>query len=349
MMLDAHVELRLGGLELDAQIQAEAGETVAILGPNGAGKTTLLRALAGLLPLECGRVTLDQTLLDDSDDVLVPPERRRIGVVFQDYLLFPHLSALENVAFGLRSRGVRRASARDTAQRWLDRVGLADHATAAPRELSGGQAQRVALARALATDPRLLLLDEPLAALDQRTRASVRRDLRRHLQSFDGVCLLVTHDPLDAAALADRLVILEHGAITQTGTFAEIAAHPRSRYVAELVGVNLLTGIARGDRLELETGGELVVADAGSGAAFAVVHPHSVTLHDARPVGSARNVWSGTVDTIDLLGDRVRVRVAGQVPLVAEITPAAMQELGLRDGATIWVSIKATDIALFPA
>lgn len=349
MTLDAQIELRLGGLELDARIDAEAGETVAILGPNGAGKTTLLRALAGLLPLERGRVTLDQTVLDDGDGVLVPPERRPIGVVFQDYLLFPHLSALENVAFGVRSRGVRRTAARDTAARWLDQVGLADHATAKPRELSGGQAQRVALARALATEPRLLLLDEPLAALDQRTRASVRRDLRRHLRSFDGVCLLVTHDPLDAAALADRLVILEHGTITQAGTFAEIAAHPRSRYVAELVGVNLLAGIARGDRLELETGGELVVADAGAGAAFAVVHPHSVTLHDARPVGSARNVWSGTVDTIDLLGDRVRVRVVGRVPLVAEITPAAMHDLGLRDGATIWVSIKATDIALFPA
>ena len=185
----------------------------------------------------------------------MPTEQRPVGFVFQDYLLFPHLSALENVAFGLRARGLARAEARRRAAAWLERVGLAAHAAARPRALSGGQAQRVALARALVGEPRLLLLDEPLAALDAATRTEVRRDLRRHLASFDGTRLLVTHDPLDAIALADRLVVLEGGRVTQTGSPAEVSGRPRSRYVAELVGVNLYRGRADGASVQLAGGG----------------------------------------------------------------------------------------------
>src|SRR6478609_2072310 len=170
------------------------------------------------MTLDARRIELDGALLDDGDGVFVPPERRPVGVVFQDYVLFPHLSALDNVAFGLRSRGTRRAAARRIAGTWLETVGLADHATARPAALSGGQAQRVALARALATEPRLLVLDEPLAALDQQARVSVRRDLRDRMQAFAGIRILVTHDPVDAATLADRLVVLEHGRIVQSGT-----------------------------------------------------------------------------------------------------------------------------------
>ena len=349
MSLAAHVALVLGSLDLDVELDAADGETVAILGPNGAGKTTLLRALAGLVPIDRGRIELDDVLLDDGERVFVPPERRPVGVVFQDYLLFPHLTVLENVAFGLRSRGERRTTARTVARSALERVELGELAGVKPRELSGGQAQRVALARAIASEPRLLLLDEPLAALDQSARGAVRRELRSQLASFRGVRVLVTHDPLDAAALADRLVILEHGAVVQCGTFADISARPRSGYVADLVGVNLLRGRARGDHLDLETGGQLIVPDAGSGEVLAVLHPRAVALHRTRPNGSPRNVTEGTVESIEFLGDRVRVQVTGAMPLVAEITPAALRELGLTEGTPVWTAVKATEITVFPA
>ena len=348
MSLDACFALQLGSLELDVAIEAEDGETVAVLGPNGAGKTTVLRALAGLVPIARGAIGLDGVVLDDGDRVFVPPERRPIGVVFQDYLLFPHLSVLENVAFGLRSRGSGRAAARRAAAASLERVGLAERANEKPRSLSGGQAQRVALARAVATEPRLLLLDEPLAALDQSARGAVRRELRAHLASFPGVRLLVTHDPLDAAALADRLVILEAGRVVQTGTFADVSARPRSSYVAELVGVNLLRGVGHGDHLELPSGATIVVPRAGTGDVLAVFHPRSVALHRDLPTGSPRNVSAGTIGNVELLGDRVRVRIEGPVPLVAEITPAALGELGLEEGSRVWAAVKATDVTVFP-
>jgi molybdate transport system ATP-binding protein len=348
MSLTADVGVRVGGLRIDAALEASAGETVAILGPNGAGKTSVLRALAGLLPIARGRIELDGAVLDDGDRTFVPPERRSIGFVFQDYRLFPHLSALENVAFGLRARGTRRGSARAHAARGLARVGLGDRANARPRELSGGEAQRVALARALAIEPRLLLLDEPLAALDQSARSAVRRDLRSRLGAYDGVRLVVTHDPLDAAALADRLVVLEQGRVVQQGTFAEVSARPRSSYVADLVGVNLLEGRAAGGVVELPTGGRLVVADAGAGDVLVVVHPRAVAIHREPPGGSPRNVSAGTVRSIEPLGDRVRVGVAGAVPLVAEITAAALAELGLAEGAAVLTSVKATEVTVFP-
>lgn len=349
MSLDARVALQLGSLTLDLALAADEGETVAILGPNGAGKTTLLRVLAGLAPISRGVVELDGVVFDDGDGVFVPPECRPIGIVFQDYLLFPHLSVLDNVAFGLRSRGRGRGVARQAAALALEQVGLADRANDKPRQLSGGQAQRVALARAIATEPRLLLLDEPLAALDQSARGAVRRELRSQLASFPGVRMLVTHDPLDAAALADRLVILEHGQVVQTGSFAEVAARPRSSYVAELVGVNLLRGVARGDHIELPGGATMVVPGAGTGAALAVIHPRSVALHREVPTGSPRNVAPGTVASVELLGDRVRIRVEGSVPLVAEVTPAAVSELGLVEGTRVWTAVKATEVTVFPA
>jgi molybdate transport system ATP-binding protein len=348
--LEAAVRLRLGRLELEVELAVATGELVVLLGPNGAGKTTLLRALAGLLAVEQGRVVLDGVVLEDTEaGTWVPTERRPVGFVFQDYLLFPHLSALENVAFGLRARGLPRAEARRRAAAWLERVGLAGHAGARPRALSGGQAQRVALARAMVGEPRLLLLDEPLAALDAATRTEVRRDLRRHLASFDGTRLLVTHDPLEAMALADRLVVLEGGHVTQTGDPAEVSQRPRSRYVAELVGVNLYQGRADGAEVELAGGGRLVAAGEHRGEVFAAVHPHAVALHRHRPEGTPRNVLDGTADTLDVVGDRVRVRVAGPVPIVAEVTPAAASELRLADGGPVWASVKATEVTVYPA
>jgi molybdate transport system ATP-binding protein len=350
MSLDAAVELRLGRLHLEAELTVGTGELVVLLGPNGAGKTTLLRALAGLVALDRGRVVLDGAVLEDTQaGAWVPTEQRPIGFVFQDYLLFPHLSALENVAFGLRARGVGRAEARRRAAAWLDRVGLAGHAGARPRALSGGQAQRVALARAMVGEPRLLLLDEPLAALDATTRTVLRRQLRRQLASFDGTRLLVTHDPLEAMALADRLVVLEGGRVTQTGGPAEVSQRPRSRYVAELVGVNLYRGRADGGGVQLAGGGRLVAAGDHRGEVFAAVHPHAVALHRRPPEGTPRNVLAGTADTLEVVGDRVRVRVAGPVPIVAEVTPAAAAELRLGDGGAVWASVKATEVTVYPA
>lgn len=352
MTLDTHVRLRLGALELDLELTAPPGELVVVVGPNGAGKTTLLRALAGLQPLDAGHVTLDGVALDDADaGVLVPPERRPVGIVYQDGLLFPHLSALENVAFGLRSRGVGRGEARRQAAGWLRRVGLAGREHTRPGELSGGQAQRVALARALAPQPRLLLLDEPLAALDATTRAEVRRDLRRHLDSYDGVRILVTHDPLEALALATTIVVIEDGRVVQSGPPDEVRGRPRSRYVADLVGVNLLEGTVRGHDVVLRSGARLTVADVPSpGDVLAVLHPRAVALHRGeRPAGSPRNVWEGTVGALDFEGDRVRVRLDGPVPLVAEVTPAAVHDLGVEEGSTLWASVKATEIAVYPA
>ena len=196
----------------------------------------------------------------------------------------------------------------------------------------------------------MLLADEPLSALDAGTRAAVRRDLRRHLAGFAGATVLVTHDALDALALADRVAILEHGRIVQEGTLAEVTTRPRSTYVAELIGVNLLHGDARGTTVALtDRPGTLVVADPTSGPVLALVHPHAVTLHRHAPDGSARNRWSCAVEGFDLLGDRVRVRLGGEVALVAEVTPAAVAELGLVEGAPVWASVKATEVAVYPA
>jgi molybdate transport system ATP-binding protein len=328
----------------------EEGEVVALLGPNGAGKTTLLRAVAGLVPFRSGHVRLDGKILEDpAAGQYVPTERRPIGFVFQDYLLFPHLSVLDNVAFGLRSRGTPRRVAAEKAGHWLERMGLNDYSAEKPGELSGGQRQRVALARALAPDPRLLLLDEPLAALDATTRAEVRRDLKHHLASFPGLRLVVTHDPLEAAALADRLVVMESGRLVQTGTPAEVTEHPRSQYVADLVGVNLMRGQADHGSVRMPGGPVVAVAGAESGEVFAVIHPRAVSLYRRRPEGSPRNVWPGRVGGIELMGGRVRVRIDGDIPVVAEVTPAALSELNLDEGDEVWLSFKATDVGVYPA
>jgi molybdate transport system ATP-binding protein len=350
--LAAHVSLRLGTLDLDAGLEVGPGETLGVLGPNGAGKTTLLRALAGLHALTRGAVSLDGLTLEEAaTGTFVAPEDRSVGVVFQDPLLFPNLSALDNVAFGLRARGARRSAARREAEAWLSRIGLSDHSASRPAQLSGGQAQRVALARALATRPRLLLLDEPLAALDATARPAMRRELRRQLTEHEGVRVLVTHDPLEAAALADRLLVLEAGKVVQTGTAGEISRRPRSRYVADLVGVNLLRGRA-GDgtaSVTVEGGSSLVVADPPEGDVLLVVHPRAIVLHARRPEGTARNVWPTVVEGLDRAGDRVRVTVGAPLPMVAEVTQAAVHELGLGAGVPVWMAVKATEITVFPA
>ncbi|MDG4764068.1 ABC transporter ATP-binding protein [Solwaraspora sp. WMMD406] len=348
--LDAHLVVERDGFTLDLRLTAVPGEVVALLGPNGAGKTTALRALAGLQPLHAGHLRVGGVPWDEpARRVLVPPARRGVGVVFQDHLLFPHLSALDNVAFGPRSHGTPRRAARDEAARWLDRVGLAGYARRRPRELSGGQAQRVALARALAVRPRLLLLDEPLAALDARTRQDTRADLRRHLAAHTGVTVLVSHDPLDAMVLADRLVIIEDGMLVQAGDAATVTARPRTEYVARLVGLNLYRGRADGASVTLPGGFTLVAAEPQRGEVFVAFAPSAVALYRRRPDGSPRNTWPATVVGVAPNGDRLRVELAGPLSVGVDLTTAAAAHLGLRPGQRLWASLKASETAVYPA
>lgn len=345
MTLDAHIELARGAFTLEVDVSVAAGSVLALVGPNGAGKTTILRAIAGLDPLEHGEVTIAGQLVDaPAQKVLVPPERRSVAVMFQDYLLFPHLSAVDNVAFGLRARGVGRVDARARANGWLERLDIADRADAKPTQLSGGQAQRVALARALAIEPEVLLLDEPLAALDAGARDDVRRDLARHLRDFAGATVLVSHDPVDAAVLADRLAIVDGGRVVQRGATEEVLARPRSRYVADLVGLNLLEGEAAGHDVMLDGGASVVVADAVDGPVRLIIDPRAVALAPERQATSARNQWAGRVDGVQAIGDRARIRVVGEVTLVAEVTTASVRELSLHEGREVWVSVKATEV-----
>jgi molybdate transport system ATP-binding protein len=348
--LSATVDLTLGTLHLDVALEVDGAAAVAIVGPNGAGKTTLLRALAGLVALDAGRVTIDGAVVDEpAAGIRTRPEQRRLGVVFQEHLLFAHLTALENVAFGLRARGTPRAAARAQAAAWLERVGLPEVARMHPKSLSGGQAQRVALARALATEPAVLLLDEPLAAVDASARAELRHFLRQELARYPGARIIVTHDPIEAAALADRLVVLEDGQITQQGPLADVTARPRSPWVATMVGLNLLPGTATHTSVRLATGTLVATATTMDGPAFVAFRPNAVTLHRQPPEGSARNVWPGEADGLYPSGDRARIRVTGPVPLVAEVTAGAVSALDLAAGGPIWATVKATDIDVYPA
>jgi len=349
-MLAAHLVVDLGTFRLDLHLDVAAGEVVALLGPNGAGKTTALRTLAGLRPLSAGHITLAGHDLDRPDRRLwTPTEHRPIGVVFQEYLLFPHLSALDNVAFGPRRHGVPRRRAREQAAGWLDRVGLTEYAARKPRHLSGGQAQRVALARALAVNPALLLLDEPLAALDARTRLDTRAELYRHLAEHPGATLLVTHDPLDALVLADRLVIVEDGRLVQEGDAATVTAQPRTDYVARLVGLNLYRGRATGHTVAVGDGFTLITADRLDGDAFVAFPPSAVALHPHQPDGSPRNTWPATIAGIQRHGDNLRVQLAGPIVVAADITPAAAAHLHLAPGHPVWAAVKAAETHTYPA
>jgi molybdate transport system ATP-binding protein len=345
--LVAHVLVQRGPLAVDVQLEVGDGEVLAVLGPNGAGKSTVLRVLAGLLRPDGGQVVVDGDRVWDTAQQHLPAHRRPLGMVFQDHLLFPHLSVTDNVAFGLRTRGVRRAAARVAAGRWLDRVGLAGLGDRRPGELSGGQAQRAALARALVGDPRVLLLDEPLSALDARTRLAVRAELHRHLTDYAGSAVLVSHDPIDAMALADRVVVVEDGLVVQAGTPAEVARRPRTDYVARLVGLVLLPGTGDGEHVALDGGGVVAVAEEAAGPVFVAVRPESVALYLARPTGSPRNVWPLRLVSATPHGAVVRCDLAGEVPLTADVTAAAFAELRLAPGAEVWASVKASEVAVY--
>ncbi len=348
MSLAADFVVQRGSLLLDVDLAVEPGQVLVLLGPNGAGKSTVLRVLAGLLPPDAGRIVLNGAVLDEpAAGKHVAPYERPIGMVFQDYLLFPHLSTVDNIAFGLRSRHVPRARARTAALGWLDRVGLGDYAKAKPGGLSGGQAQRVALARALIGSPELLLLDEPLAALDARTKLEVRADLRRHLSEYPGATVLVSHDPIDAMALADEVAVIEDGRVVQSGPPGEVARRPRTDYVARLIGLTLLAGNAEGTQVRLDSGASVNIADPAHGSVYVAIRPETVAIYPTEPHGSPRNVWPARVASATPHGSAVRCDLSGPVPLTADLTATAFAELGLGPGSDVWATVKAHEVEVY--
>jgi len=349
--LRATLRVRRGTHVVDVSFEVADNETVALVGRNGAGKTTVLEALAGLVPLEAGRIELHGRRID-----ALGPERREIGIAFQDGVLFPRMSARENVAFAARARGTRASEARGRADALLAQLAPSVDPAARPAQLSGGERQRVTLARTLASKPRLLLLDEPLAAVDASARPPLRTLLRDTLDAFPGPSVLVSHDPVEAMTLADRLVLLEDGRITQEGTPAAVRNHPATRYAADLVGVNLFAGTLEpagaGAGTLRTTEGDLTVAwpdgltRTPTGGVRATLAPADITLHAAEPEGSSRNAFRGTVSEVAIMGSRARVRLDTAPPLVAEVTTGSVERMGLAPGAGVWASCKAVEIRL---
>jgi len=353
-----------GSFRLEADLRAIPGEVLGVLGPNGAGKTTLLRALSGLDALTSGTIRLGDLTLDDvATDTFVPAQRRPVGMVFQNYRLFPHMDVRDNVAYAPRVQGAGRRQARAAADTWLERLDLTALATRRPHQISGGQAQQVALARALAANPRFLLLDEPLSALDAKTRLDVRAHLHSHLDQFTGPVLIITHDPLEAMIMADHLLVIENGRVVQQGSPAQVARQPTTQYVARLVGLNLYTGTLEvaTRKVFLDVGGTFTVTlgdedglapTAGvlsSGRVLVGLRPSAITIHTAAPThASPRNVWRGTVGGLELLTDRVRVQVDATPPALVDISAAAVADLGLRPGTGVWLSAKATETEAYP-
>lgn len=353
------LSLTVGARNLDLSLDVGPTETVAIMGPNGAGKSTIIQALAGLLKPDAGHATLSGRPLFrlGAGGCWLPPHERGIGSLAQEPLLFPHLTVLDNVAFGPRSRGASKAAASKTAWHWLCEVDAADLARRKPAQLSGGQAQRVALARALATDPDLLLLDEPMAALDVNTTPFLRSLLKRVLAGRRAI--IVTHDVLDALMLADRIIVIEDGRIVESGPTSAVLAHPRSTFAASLAGLNVLPGTLSGTTLLMSDGvqvagqavgrtGDSATGDSATGdsAGLAAFPPSSVSVFMTAPVGSPRNCFLVRVDSLEPHGGHIRVR-AGR--LAADISPAATAELGLAPGSEVFFVVKAAEVVLYPA
>jgi len=356
-MLSLTLETRVGAVQLAVALDVRDGACLALAGPSGAGKTSILRAVAGLLRPANGQVSCgEETWLDTDARVELPPERRRCGFVFQDYALFGHLSAWRNVAYGL-PRGLPRGERRAQAHALLERFGIGALADARPATLSGGERQRVALARALASRPRALLLDEPLAALDARSRAAAGRELAQLLRELHVPALLVTHDFEQAALLGDEVAVLDAGRIVQRDSAAQLAAAPASAFVADLTGAVVLRGHARRDpdglaRVTLDGGGEVVALTPlpAAGEVAVSVHPWEITLEPpGEPAStSARNRLLVEVTSVTALGNRVRVGLAAPQPLAAELTGTSAARLGLAPGARVVASWKAAATRVLP-
>jgi molybdate transport system ATP-binding protein len=350
--MNLHATARFDARDIEVSLDVAEGETVAIIGPNGAGKSSLLAAIAGTLRPDAGTARLGDEVLYDASRWL-PAHRRGTALLAQEPLLFPHLSVLDNVAFGPRSRGASRSESRTQARHWLREVDATEHADRRPGQLSGGQAQRVAVARALAAEPRLLLLDEPMAALDVTVVPAMRQMLRRVLA--DRTAVIVTHDPLDALLLADRVVVIEAGRVTESGPTQDVFTHPRSTFGADLAGLNLVRGrfvdggVRGADAMTVLGVADHAVGDhavAEGEDAVAVFDPSAVAVFLHPPEGSPRNVFATTIDELEPRGSQVRLRAAG---LSADVMASAVAALDLAPGVAVHFVVKASEVRIYPA
>jgi molybdate transport system ATP-binding protein len=344
--LNAQFAAERDGFKFSIDVRGDKGDIIAIVGPNGSGKSSALHAIAGLVPISEGTISLNGRSLDDGKR-RVPVDRRNCALVFQDHRLFPHMSVIDNVAYAPRTR-MKKAKARKVAQQWIDRLGLDELTKRNPQDLSGGQHQRIAIARALASDPDLLMLDEPLSALDVDATRVMRQFLKETLSSYDGVTLLVTHDPTDALALADKILVIESGKVSQSGSPTQIKEHPATRYVAEFVGINRLEGQAQGNHVLIHSGAEVTTAEQHEGPVALIIHPSAVALHASQPSGSPRNTFPGTITHMEEQAQRIRLTIDGPLPIVAELTPGAVAALELKVSKPVWIAIKATEISVRP-
>lgn len=355
-MADLQLAAQVADRGLDLELNVAEGEVLAILGPNGAGKSSAVHIIAGLLTPDSGTVRVGgRTLTDTAANIQVATHHRRVGLLLQDPLLFPHLNAVENVAFGPRARGVGRRGSIDIAMRWLDDVGLVDAAQMRPTQLSGGQAQRVAIARALAAEPDVLLIDEPLAGVDIAVATAIRGALRRVATAQGRSTVMITHDLLDVITLADKVLVLESGKVAEFGPVADVLTSPRSQFGARIAGVNLVRGnlvgrgVLRTPRGTLWHGTMSEKLESGQ-PAVAVFLPTAVAVYREVPHGSPRNIVRAIVAEVADAGGIVRVRgeeqPGGGAGLAADITAAAAADLRLASGDEVWLSVKATEVTL---
>lgn len=372
-MLSVSLDHHLPHFHLKLEFQVPTGTTMVLLGESGAGKTTTLQLLAGLTYPQRGSIALDgQIYFDHATGIKCPPQERATGYVFQDYILFPHLSVFENIAFGLRAQRLASTTITQRVDEVLERLALTEFAQRRPHQLSGGQQQRVAIARALVLRPRLLLLDEPLAALDVQTRRDVRQELRQILQDLTITTVMVTHQYVEALLFGQQILVLDQGQVIQQGNQQELRESPRSSYIAELVGVNFF----RGHISSYETATTCIVQLADSQSqiiatlreqisnepgkpigtdAYVIVDPRSITLHTARPEGSARNIFQGEILHLLQLGSgpqsskgqvRVSIRLdnfASNQPLQTEITSDSVTRMKLHEGQKLYATWKASE------
>lgn len=349
-MLKVDARKSYGSFCLEAAFSVAAGETLALVGPTGCGKTTCLMIVAGLVMPDKGLVRFgERSFCDTGAGIWVAPEKRNVGTVFQDFALFPHMTVFENVAYGLRGKRIKGQRLRGKVVAALEMVGIGDLAGRKPAGLSGGERQRLALARAIAIETPLLLLDEPVSALDPHTRDSVRRELKALINSLGKTTVVVTHDPIDALTLGQRICVLEGGRVQQIGERRELLLYPKTEFVARFMGTNFFTGSVtnvNGDGLrEMRVNGaSIFTVETVEGEVSISFFPSEVTLSAEPPVGSSLNVFAGIVEDVVHLGDRVRVSVRSQVPIVAEVTHRSFVSLGLAEGQPIYASFKATSV-----
>lgn len=351
-MLEVDVRKQLREFELNISFSIEFGETLALIGPSGAGKTTILDLIVGFRQPDEGHIEVGgRVLFDSKQRINLPPEKRHLGYVFQDYALFPHLTVLQNVEYGMRARGMARDEIARRATETLRMLGIAHLAGVLPKRISGGESQRVALARALAAGGQVLLLDEPLAALDAQTRQMARGDLRKIIRSVRVAAVFVTHDYVDALAFGDRICVIDRGQVIQVGSQEDLLLRPKTKFVAEFMGVNFIHGVAEstgdGRSRVLVNGVEVTTALQDPGEVFLAFSPSDVTLSSDRPSGSAQNVFPACVTGLLQLGGRIRVDLDAGFPLIAEVTPTSVARLKLQVGSRVYASVKATAIETY--